>query len=221
MNRQPNYANGFSDRREAGRALAGLVCDLSLPDPLVLAVPRGGVPVADEVAAALGAPLDVFVARKIGAPHQREFAIGAVAEGGTVFFDELAVRSLGLSPGRRGQLAEAAQQELARRVERYRGARALPDVRGKSVVLVDDGVATGRTIRAALTSLHAHEPGRLVLATPVCAPETAAELHEFADDVISVLLPGRLIAVGAWYADFRQTCDSEVTDILAAARRPR
>jgi len=205
----------FVDRAQAGRQLARRVAALDLNTPVVLGLPRGGVPVAAEVAARLHARLDVFVARKVGMPGHEEFGIGAVAEEG----DGIVGRHLGdvpadVWPG----LVEAARAEIDRRVELYRGGRSLPDLRGADVVVVDDGLATGVTAEAALRALRRHQPRRLVLAVPVCAPDTAQRMTEFADDVICVHRPSRFAAVGLWYRDFTQTTDDEVVDILAAAR---
>jgi putative phosphoribosyl transferase len=202
----------FRDRAEAGRQLADHL-PTDLENPLVLALPRGGVPVAKQVADRLGAPLEVVVARKIGAPGQEELGIGAVAEGGSVVGSDL-VRMLRLTPDDFDRLAARARQELDRRVERYRGTRPLPDIAGRDVVLVDDGLATGVTAEAALLALRAADPRRLVLAVPVASPDTARRLVPPADDVVCVLSPRDLVAVGAWYDDFTQTTDDEVLELL-------
>jgi putative phosphoribosyl transferase len=207
----------FRDRSDAGRRLAGELRRLDLDDPVVLALPRGGVPVGFEVAAGLGAPLEVIVARKVGAPGHREFGIGAVAEGGTVVASD-AVWAIGLDPERFAPLADAERRELDRRVERYRHGRPLPDVRGRDVVLVDDGLATGVTAEAALRALRQGSPGTLVLAVPVCAPETAARLGGVADRVVCVIAPEAFRAVGEWYDLFGQTSDDEVVALLDRSR---
>jgi predicted phosphoribosyltransferase len=207
----------FSDRREAGRRLAALLADAGLQDPLVLALPRGGVPVAYEIATALGAPLDVFVARKVGAPGHPEYGIGAVAEGGTGVVDAWAAQALGLTQEDFDRRAADEQREVERRVQEYRGERRLPALAGRDVVLVDDGLATGVTAEAALRALRAQEPRRLILAVPVCAPETARRLRGLADEVICVASPPDFRAVGLWYDDFGQTSDEEVRDLLARA----
>jgi len=209
----------FRDRRDAGRKLADVVGRLGLVDPVVLALPRGGVPVGFEVAAALGAAFDVFVARKVGAPRNREYGIGAVAEGGAVVATD-AVAALGLTTAEFDRLADAERGELDRRVEQYRGGRPPVDVTGRGVVLVDDGLATGVTAAAALRALRDRGPSRLVLAVPVCAPETAQRMRDLAlaDDVVCVTAPIDFYAVGQWYDRFEQTTDAEVLDLLR--RRP-
>ncbi|HVE98850.1 MAG TPA: phosphoribosyltransferase family protein [Mycobacteriales bacterium] len=211
----------FRDRAAAGRRLAALVVDRGLADPVVLALPRGGVPVAFEVAAALGVPFNVFVARKVGCPGRPELGIGAVAEGGGVVARADALDSLGISRRDFDRLAEAEREEVDRRVRRYRGTRALPPVAGRDVVLVDDGIATGGTAEAALLALRARHPRALVLAAPTCAPESAAHLRAIADVVLCVVEPDDFRAVGAWYDRFDQTSDAEVRDLLErSAVRP-
>ncbi len=209
----------FRDRRDAGRALGELVGRLDLVDPVVLALPRGGTPVAAEVVAAVGGQLDVFVARKIGLPGQPELGVGAVAEGGEPLLDEAALSRHGLSPEDMAATVEQERAELARRVAHYRGDRSLPELADRQVVLVDDGLATGSTARAALRALRGARPARLVLAVPVCAPGAAQALEQEADEVVCVLQPEGFRAVGAWYERFDQTSDAEVLDLLAARRR--
>lgn len=209
----------FHDRRDAGRRLGERLKDEALADPIVLALPRGGVPVGHEVARALGAPLEVFVARKVGAPHLPEYGIGAVAEGGGGVMDGWAVRAFGLSRRDFDRLAEAERAELERRVGRYRHGRPLPSLRGRTVVLVDDGLATGVTAEAALLALREAQPRRLVLAVPVCAPDTVARLRGVADDVVCLHAPEGFAAVGQWYERFGQTTDEEVEDLLVEAAR--
>ena len=206
----------FHDRSDAGKQLATHVRGLALAEPVVLALPRGGVPVAVEVAAALRAPLDVFVARKVGAPGQPEYGIGAIAEGGTVVADPNALRALRLSREQFDALATREATELERRVRDYRGDRPLLAVAGRDVVLVDDGLATGVTAEAALRALRSQQPRRLVLAVPVCARATAERLRTegIADDVVFVLAPADFWAVGQWYEVFGQTSDAEVVDLL-------
>jgi len=206
----------FSDRREAGRFLAGKLTDYAdRPDVLVLALPRGGVPVGFEVAKALHAPLDVFLVRKLGLPGREELAMGAIASGGVRVLNEDVVRALRVPSDVLETVAEAEQEELNRRERMYRGDRPLPDVRCRTVILVDDGLATGSTMRAAVVALRRRAPARIVVAVPVGAAETCREFHEVADDVICAVMPEPFAAVGLWYGDFSQTTDEEVHDLLA------
>lgn len=191
----------FLDRQDAGRRLGERVAGLGLDDPVVLALPRGGVPVACEVARALGAPFDVIVARKVGAPGRPELGIGAVAEGDFV---------VGVPDA-----PEETWEELQRRVQLYRDGRPLPDLAGRDVVVVDDGLATGVTAAAALLSVRSHGPRRLVLAVPVGVPETVARLDA---EVVCLAAPRNFVAVGQWYDDFSQTTDEEVLAFLRPAR---
>lgn len=186
--------------------------------PTVLALPRGGVPVAFEVAQRLAAPLDVLIACKVGAPHQPELGIGAVAEGGGSVTDPSLIRALGVSDATLERLVANAHAEVGRRVAAYRGGRALPPIEGRDVLLVDDGVATGATAEAALRSIRQHGPDRLILAVPTCSPSAVTRLGAVADEVVSVLVPHDLVAVGQWYDDFTQTSDDEVRELLAAGR---
>jgi putative phosphoribosyl transferase len=209
----------FRDRVEAGQRLATVLADRSFADAVVLALPRGGVPVGFEVATALRAPLDVFVVRKVGAPHQPEMGIGAVAEGGTEVVDRRLLRAVGVSDETFAALADRERVEMQRRVTRYRGARPLPDVAGRDVVLVDDGLATGVTAEAALLALRTSGPRALHLAVPACAAESAERLRQIADDVVCVTTPSAFRAVGEWYDVFDQTTDDEVTELLERAGR--
>jgi len=208
----------FADRATAGRELGRLLAEVGLRDPLVLGLPRGGVPVAAEVALALGAPLDVFVARKIGAPDRPELGVGAIAEGGEPVFDTDLLGRLRLTPGELAGTVARERAELDRRVRHYRGDRAL-ELAGRDVVLVDDGLATGGTARAALGALRGSGVGRLLLGVPVGPPSTLATLRAEADEVVTVLAPARLSSVGEWYADFTQTTDETVLTLLAESRR--
>lgn len=209
----------FRDRYDAGRQLAARLDAYRYEKVLVLGVPRGGVEVAYEVARALDAPLDVVVARKIGAPFQPELGVGAIAEDGLPVFDQAALRALRLSAEDLAPVVAREREELRRRVQRYRQGRAAPQVQDRTVLLVDDGLATGVTAHAALRALARRQPQRLVLAVPVCAPDTARRLREDADDVVCVICPRRFAAVGSWYEDFRQTSDETVLGLLERARR--
>jgi predicted phosphoribosyltransferase len=220
MRRRGGEVGRFHDRQDAGRRLAPLVVALQLHQPLVLALPRGGVPVAAEVARSLHAPFDVLVARKIGAPHQPELGIGAVAEGGGIVIDDAAVRAMGITSTELTVLADAALDELHRRVRAYRGERALPSFAGRAVVVVDDGIATGVTAEAALRAVRRSGPARLVLAVPVCPPDSASRLRSVADEVVSVVTTRQLGSVGHWYEDFTQTTDAEVSRLLAGGPVP-
>ena len=204
----------FRDRAEAGRRLAEAVVALRPVDPVVLGLPRGGVVVAAPVATALGAPLDVLVVRKIGVPWQPELGAGALAEDGEPDLDPALLAKVGVTPADLAPVVARERDELARRVERYRGGRALPPVDGRTVVLVDDGLATGGTARAAVAALRRLGAGRVVLAVPVAAPDTLARLRPLVDDLVCLDAPARFAAVGQAYDDFRQTTDGEVLALL-------
>ncbi len=208
----------FRDRRDAGEQLAGRLAQTSPVAPVVLGLPRGGVPVAVEVADRLDAPVDVFVARKVGAPGHEELGIGAIAEGSDQLVVTDTAARLGVDREQLDRLAEQARRELCRRVEAYRGDRPLPALDGRDVVLVDDGIATGVTAEAALRALRQRQPRRLILAVPVCSREAAARMAALADEVVCVLSPATFFAVGEWYDDFAQIGDDEVTDLLAGSR---
>ena len=207
----------FRDREDAGRLLAERLADLggsALTDPVVLALPRGGVPVAAPVAKALAAPLDVFVVRKVGAPGHAELGVGAIAEGlDDPVISDVAAR-VGLTADDVNNLAVAEKEELARRVASYRGRRPLPIVTGKDVVLVDDGLATGISAEAGVRALRARRPRSLWFAAPVCAREGIERLTALCDHVVHVLAPEDMHSVGQWYDDFTQTTDAEVLAIL-------
>jgi putative phosphoribosyl transferase len=204
----------FLDRTDAGRQLGQQLRNLGLRSPVVLGLPRGGVPVAAQVADALGVTFDVYVARKIGAAGQPELGIGAIAEGGGDPVASTVAQSVGIGQAELRERAVAERRELGRRVDLYRGGRPLPALAGKDVVLVDDGMATGVTAEAAVRALRGEHPRRLVLAVPVCAAETRTRLSGVADEVVSLHAPGDFIAVGQWYDDFSQTTDEQVLELL-------
>jgi putative phosphoribosyl transferase len=210
--------SGFTDRSDAGRQLAARLLPLAGEHPLVLGLPRGGVPAAAEVAAVLGAPLEILAVRKLGAPHNPEYGIGAIAEGGTKVLDQEALALLGITNGTLRGIVERESAELQRRVEAYRGDRPAPDLRDRTVIVVDDGVATGATDTAALRAVRRSRPRRLVLAVPVCAPDSLARLRKEADEVVCLLAPPQLRGVGEWYANFGQISDAEVVAALGRAR---
>ena len=210
----------FPDRTDAGRQLAELVAALELADPVVLGLPRGGIPVAAPVAAALAAPLDVFIVRKVGAPGRPELGVGAVAEGLAEPVVNDVAQHLHLSDDDVRRLAVTAEEELARQVSAYRGDRPRTAVTGRDVILVDDGLATGVTAEAGLRALRAASPRSLHFAAPVCASESLHRISGLADHVVSVLVSDTLRSVGEWYDDFTQTTDAEVLRLLAGSLRP-
>jgi len=207
----------FRDRHDAGRRLAAELPAHRDEDPVVIGLPRGGVPVAEEIAAALDAPLEVLAVRKLGAPHNPEYGIGAIAEGGIRVFDSEALAVLGINGGVLDSIVSRETEELRRRVAAYRGERPLIDLRGRTAIVVDDGVATGVTDTAALRAVRRLRPRRLVLAVPVCAPDSALRLREEADEVVCLSEPPLLYGVGQWYRDFSQVSDAEVIATLDAA----
>ncbi len=212
----------FRDRRDAGRVLAGLLEHYrDRPDVIVLGLPRGGVPVAYEVAMALGAPLDVFLVRKLGVPGHEEMAMGAIASGGVVVLDEDVVRGLDIRPEVVRQVAERESRELLRREQAYRESRPAPDVTGKTVIVVDDGLATGASMRASIQALRQLRPVRIVVAVPAAPESTCRELAVLADEVVCATTPSPFLAVGHSYWDFTQTTDEEVGDLLRAATTAR
>lgn len=210
----------FKDRRAAGRALGeALKAYAGRRDLLVLGLPRGGVPVAAEVARALGAPLDVCVVRKLGAPGQEELAMGALGPGGIRVLNEEVISALGLTEGALDRAAAREGAELARRERRYREGRPPLEVRDRTVILVDDGIATGSTMLAAVRALRRMGPAALVVAVPVGPPSVLAELEAEAEEVVCLLREEALFAIGAWYEDFSQTRDEEVLACLEGALR--
>ena len=208
----------FADRRAAGRLLAErLGRELPPGEPVVLALPRGGVPVAREVADVLSAPLDVLVTRKIGYPFQPELGVGAIVEGAEPVYDDALLARLRLTRLDLGRVLDRERAELARRVAVYRGGRPPPSVTGRQVILVDDGLATGVTATAALRSLRARSARRTVLAVPVAAPSSAATVRREADDMVTLLTPHSFRAVGEWYGSFGQLTDADVLALLDGA----
>lgn len=211
----------FRDRVEAGDVLAAWLGHYAgRPEVLVLALPRGGVPVAARVAEALGAPLDVFVVRKLGVPGHEELAMGAIASGGVLVRNEEVVGKLGLGEDTLRRVAEAEQRELARRERRYREDRQPPDLAGRVVILVDDGLATGSTMRAAVEAARRLGPARVVVAVPTAPASTCQNLRELADEVVCATTPRPFRAVGNSYRSFPQTSDEEVRSLLEAAWAP-
>jgi predicted phosphoribosyltransferase len=208
----------FHDRAHAGRELAGRLRIEQekgmLPEPLVLALPRGGVTVAQEVAAALGAPLDVLVVRKIGVPHQEELGVGAIVGDDEPLYDHRLLDRLGLDPSELTPVVERERAELRRREHRYRQGRPPPDLRGRTVIVVDDGLATGSTARAALRFVRRRGPDRLVLAVPVGSPDATDQVRADADEVLCLQRPPGFIAVGHFYDDFEQLTDEDVLRAL-------
>ncbi len=208
----------FRDRRAAGRALAVALAGYGAPGVVVLGLPRGGVPVAAEVADALGAPLDVIVVRKLGVPSQPELGMGAIGEDGVRVVDNDLIRRCGVSPAQLEAVEAHERAELARRARRFRGDRLPVHIEGRTVIVVDDGIATGGTARAALQVARAHGAARVVLAVPVAAPQAVRDLAGVADDVVALETPEAMRAIGYWYEDFSQTSDEDVVSLLAGVR---
>jgi putative phosphoribosyl transferase len=205
----------FRNRTEAGKLLAAELTEyINHPDVLVLALPRGGVPVGYEVAKALNAPLDVCLVRKLGVPEHQELAMGALAMGGVCVLNEDIVDSLRISPEIIDQVAAVEMRELERRNYAYRGNRPPPKIKNHIIILVDDGIATGATIRAAIATLKKQHPRQLVVAVPIAAAPTCEELQAEVDKIVCVMIAEDLYAIGIWYEDFEQTTDAEVRELL-------
>lgn len=208
----------YRDRRDAGRVLADRLAEYAgRPDVVVLALPRGGVPVAYEVARALGAPLDVFLVRKLGVPGHEELAMGAIASGGVVLLNPDVVEKLRIPREDIERVAEEESRELGRRERAYRDGRPAPEVRDRTVILIDDGLATGASMRAAVAALRRLGPAKIVVAVPIAAPSTCEEFHHEVDEVVCARTPEPFYAVGLWYHDFSQTTDDEVRELLGLA----
>ena len=208
----------FKDRRDAGRKLAQyLTRYTNRPDVVVLALPRGGVPVAFEVAGALHTPLDIFLVRKLGIPGHEELAMGAIASGGLRVLNEDIVGALNVPNAVLDVVTRRERAELERRERAYRGGRPPLDIRGKTVILVDDGLATGSSMRAAVAGLRAQQPAQIVVAVPTAAPETCEAFENEVDDVVCAVTPQPFFSVGTWYEDFSQTSDEEVRRLLEEA----
>ncbi|MHB1420542.1 MAG: phosphoribosyltransferase [Bacillota bacterium] len=208
----------FKDRKQAGALLAEVLVNMNFIDPVILAIPRGGAVVGLPVAQSLRAPLDLIIPRKIGYPGNPEIAIGAVTPDGTTLFDKYVIQRLGLKENDLAPLVEAEVRELQRRLKKYGRSKNL-NINGKTAVLIDDGIATGFTVRAAIKSIMRHKPFRTVLAIPVAPAETVALFEEIVDDLVCLATPEPFYAVGQFYCDFSQTTDQEVIDILENNRK--
>ena len=211
----------FRDRADAGHVLASRLAGYAgRADVVVLALPRGGVPVAYEVARALGAPLDVFLVRKLGLPGHEELAMGAIASGGIRLINEDVVDAYRVSDAQIAAVTDAEERELERRQRLYRDNRPLPQLSDRTVILIDDGLATGATMRVAVLALRQESPARIVVAVPVAAAETCDDFRGIVDDIVCAETPSPFYAVGLWYEDFTQTTDEEVHELLNAIARP-
>jgi predicted phosphoribosyltransferase len=208
----------FRDRADAGRQLAGKLSAYKDMGAYVLALPRGGVPVAYEVARALHAPLDVFVVRKLGVPGHEELAMGAIASGGVRVLNEDTLAQLGIDDATLKAVTQTELEELRRREETYRGGIPAPDVSGRPVILIDDGLATGASMYAAVLALRARSPSKIIVAVPVAPADTCANIARYVDEMVCVATPEPFRGVGAWYDDFRQVTDDEVGDMLRRSR---
>ncbi len=210
----------FADRTHAGRELTAELLELADLRPLVFGLPRGGVPVAAEVARGLGAPLEVLVVRKLGAPRNRELAVGALAEGGTAIVDRGLAARIGLGARGLERILDREEHELRRQVERFRDDFAPAEVKGRTVLVVDDGLATGLTDLAAVRALRSRRAARIVVASPVGSVEAVRRLREEADEVVCHTVPARMLGVGHWYEDFSPVSEEEVLALLAGAGTP-
>lgn len=210
----------FRDRRDAGRRLAAELVDLAQEQPVVVALPRGGVPVAAEVAQALDAPLEIFGVLKVGAPGNPELAVGAIAEDGSGVLDPRSAGRLGMTQAMLDEALERDAKELRRRVDRYRGGRAPIAVGGRTVIVIDDGLATGLTVLAAVRALRRRDPARIVVAVPVGSDESVSMLAEEVDRVVCLMTPEPLLGVGRWYWNFAPVSDDQVIEALAVANSP-
>lgn len=205
----------YLDRYEAGRVLAKKLTEYAnQSDVIILALPRGGVPVAYEVAKALSLSFDVFIVRKLGVPGHEELAMGAIAMGGTVVFNDSILNDLNIAKPEINRIIQLENNELKRRESLYRGNRPFPQLANKTIILIDDGIATGATMRAAIQALRQHNPNNIIIAVPVAGIETCEEMEKIADKVICPLKPVYFYAVGQWYQDFSQTSDNEVYQLL-------
>ena len=219
MTTHPTGLQPYEDRRAAGLELARRIAAqfAQRDDVIVLALPRGGVPVAYEIACALRAPLDIFLVRKLGVPSHPELAMGAIASGGVRVLNDDVVSWYGVSPAEIERVARNEQAELERRERAYRNGHRGPELRDRVVILVDDGLATGSTMKAAVQAVRAHGPSRVVVAVPVGSPETCREFADLADEIVCARAPQHFRAVGEWYRDFSQTTDDEVRELLNTA----
>lgn len=208
----------FVDRKDAGERLASQLVKYKNKNPYIFGLPRGGVPVAYEVAKALDAPLDTLTTRKLGAPLYPEFGFGAIAPNGIEVINHDVVKRLGLTKRQIMQIKQSQRTEMERRIKKYRGTLEMPDLKGKTVILVDDGIATGVTIQAAVRYLKTFRPQKLVIAVPVGAPDSVKKLQKEVDEVICLYTPDNFNAVGQWYQEFDQTSDEEVLALLNKKR---
>ncbi|MCW8397426.1 phosphoribosyltransferase [Legionella sp. PATHC038] len=205
----------YDNRNQAGRVLADLLKDYAArTDVVILALPRGGVPVAYEVATKLSLPLDIFIVRKLGAPGHEELAMGAIASGGIAVFNQEVVNLLHIQKDAIDKIKKSEQEELSRRELVYRGKRPFPELSEKTIILVDDGIATGYTMRAAIAALKQKKPAKIIVAVPVAAQSTCDEIALLVDEIICPMRPTNFYAVGLWYNDFSQTTDDEVIELL-------